>query len=128
MEAMAVLPAGGLSLAQCNGTPLRQRTPQGHSHIRLVNRKNVSIRAVAAPNKQAEALQYRKLGDSDLVISEITLGTVSSPEQFILIVCIWFSRSVKMHCERDGALPCVFSAANEYEIFAFVLVKLFEIL
>jgi hypothetical protein len=97
MEAMAVLPASGLSLACGNGTVLRQRTAQGHSHGPLVNRKNVSIRAVAAPNKQAEALQYRKLGDSDLVISEITLGTVCTREQFTLICASGFSRISQMH-------------------------------
>lgn len=38
-------------------------------HLKKKNSLIVSVKG--------EALQYRKLGDSDLVISEITLGTVS---------------------------------------------------
>jgi len=33
--------------------------------------------AVASPTRETTGLQYKKLGDSDLVISNVTLGTVS---------------------------------------------------
>jgi hypothetical protein len=33
--------------------------------------------AVASPARETTGLQYKKLGDSDLVISNVTLGTVS---------------------------------------------------
>jgi hypothetical protein len=34
------------------------------------------VRAGVASSPRTDTLQYKKLGDSDLVISEITLGTV----------------------------------------------------
>ncbi|XP_075512191.1 uncharacterized protein LOC142547686 [Primulina tabacum] len=43
-------------------------------------RKNTRIEIVCA-KRQENALQYRKLGDSDLVISEITIGTMTFGQQ-----------------------------------------------
>lgn len=82
MQSLSVAPAVGLGLAAENGSLRRQRTRHGFPHLRYAHSRNASIRAGApATKRQAEALEYRKLGDSDLVISEITLGTVSTLEQ-----------------------------------------------
>ncbi|XP_073153785.1 uncharacterized protein [Henckelia pumila] len=43
-------------------------------------RKN-NMREIACAKRQENALQYRKLGDSDLFISEITLGTMTFGQQ-----------------------------------------------
>lgn len=45
-------------------------------------------RAIGAKLKEKTALEYRKLGDSDLNISEITLGTVF--QKWVLIFGIYF--------------------------------------
>lgn len=37
----------------------------------------VSARIATAPANLKESLQYRQLGESDLVISEVTLGTMT---------------------------------------------------
>jgi hypothetical protein len=51
-------------------------------------RPAVSMRvvAVASPTRETTGLQYKKLGDSDLVISNVTLGTVS----FIIFLSKFF--------------------------------------
>ncbi|CAM6111020.1 unnamed protein product [Calypogeia fissa] len=79
VQCLAAIPAGGVGLANVKGSFLQERTPAHRfPHLRHVQRRNGGARAVAAsPKKQAEALEYRKLGDSDLVISEITLGTMT---------------------------------------------------
>ncbi|KAF3655738.1 Protein tas [Capsicum annuum] len=44
-------------------------------------RKSISSTVVTAKLAQKNAMQYRKLGDSDLNISEITIGTMTFGEQ-----------------------------------------------
>ena len=52
-------------------------------------RANCGVRAQVASSPVKNALQYKKLGDSDLVISEVTLGTVrSSSVDFFFVVKI----------------------------------------
>lgn len=51
---------------------------QGHGRGRRAVR--LRVRAVVSSDSRvvAQSMQMRKLGDSDLVISEVTLGTVSA--------------------------------------------------
>lgn len=76
MHTMAAVLPGGLNAVNSNRSSLRPSFPHGLPHQRQTQQRLVSIRAVAAPPAQ-QALQYNKLGDSDLVISEVMLGTVS---------------------------------------------------
>jgi hypothetical protein len=56
-------------------------------------RANCGVRAQVASSPVKNAMEYKKLGDSDLVISEVTLGTVrSSSVEFFFVVRISSSR------------------------------------
>ncbi|CAM6098184.1 unnamed protein product [Calypogeia fissa] len=72
---MALALPGGLNAICGYRCFLRPGFPDGLHHERRRTRPQ-SIRAVSAPPAQ-QTLQYKKLGDSDLVISEITLGTMT---------------------------------------------------
>lgn len=51
--------------------------PEGGRNLALIPKNKKKSSFVVFSKKRGEnALQYKKLGDSDLVISEITLGTV----------------------------------------------------
>lgn len=60
---------------------VRERRSYGHGQGQAqgVGRRGVYVRAVVSSDSRvvAQSMQMRKLGDSDLVISEVTLGTVS---------------------------------------------------
>lgn len=69
-----------------NRFPRHQSPPsEGGRNVALLWRKKKSSFVVFSKKQQENAMQYRKLGDSDLVISEITLGTVSSLSLSILL-------------------------------------------
>ncbi|KAL9262522.1 tas-like protein [Drosera capensis] len=58
----------------------------GHNRLvpsppRYTNRRRRVMRSVKAKLAKRSDLEYRKLGDSDLVVSEITLGTMTFGEQ-----------------------------------------------
>ncbi|KAK6145935.1 hypothetical protein DH2020_019804 [Rehmannia glutinosa] len=58
--------------------------PEGGRNLALLwkwKRKKKCSFVVFSEKRQENALQYKKLGDSDLVISEITLGTMTFGEQ-----------------------------------------------
>lgn len=63
-----------------NGRSFTRRLPPAFSPAgtRRLRRRSS---AIVASTTQKNALEYRKLGDSDLVISEITLGTMTFGEQ-----------------------------------------------
>ncbi|KAL2620979.1 hypothetical protein R1flu_001184 [Riccia fluitans] len=65
-----------LSTGGWYGQCLRHQHAGGPTQRQL---PRISVRAVSTPVKQA--LEYRKLGDSDLLISEITLGTMTWGQQ-----------------------------------------------
>ena len=62
----------------CHHCPCFPAKPRTRTSLRRPS----SVKAtIAAKQAQKTALQYRKLGDSDLEISEITLGTMTFGEQ-----------------------------------------------
>ena len=84
-------------------------------------RANCGVRAQVASSPVKNAMEYKKLGDSDLVISEVTLGTVrsSSVEFFLkkIYLFIYFfrwSESARVEWEHHKHL-------NSYIEFAFTL-------
>lgn len=71
-------------MASCATAFLSHHCPcwPAKARTRTSLRRRSSVKAaVAAKQAQKTALQYRKLGDSDLEISEITLGTMTFGEQ-----------------------------------------------
>jgi hypothetical protein len=50
-------------------------------------RANCGVRAQVASSPVKNAMEYKKLGDSDLVISEVTLGTVRSSSVEFFFFC-----------------------------------------
>ncbi|CAM6097076.1 unnamed protein product [Calypogeia fissa] len=77
---MAVVLPGGLNAADMNRSLLRPKFSHGLPKQRHPQQRVVSIRAVVAPPAQ-QTLQYKNLGDSDLVISEVMLGTMTFGNQ-----------------------------------------------
>ncbi|MBA0789679.1 hypothetical protein Gotri_025085 [Gossypium trilobum] len=73
----------------CNTTKIPSFKVPHHTPLRLYNAKRTQIwvkrscfkSTITAKVAQQSDLQYRKLGDSDLQISEITLGTMTFGEQ-----------------------------------------------
>lgn len=65
-----------LKLTRHSIQPLSNVT--GRTSRKLVVRTSSLKTPISAKQAEKNAMQYRKLGDSDLVISEITLGTVSN--------------------------------------------------
>ncbi|TYG81736.1 hypothetical protein ES288_D01G029400v1 [Gossypium darwinii] len=73
----------------CNTTKIPSFKVPRHTPLRLCNAKRTQIwvkrscfnSTITAKVAQQSDLQYRKLGDSDLQISEITLGTMTFGEQ-----------------------------------------------
>ncbi|XP_010522477.1 PREDICTED: uncharacterized protein LOC104801083 [Tarenaya hassleriana] len=62
----------------------RRRTtlpPNATRWTRKCFRTSVVVEAATVAKKKKNAMEYRKLGDSDLVISEVTLGTMTFGEQ-----------------------------------------------
>ncbi|BBN13983.1 hypothetical protein MPTK1_6g07940 [Marchantia polymorpha subsp. ruderalis] len=72
MATLKIVPTG-LNVGTFNSELLRPQLPRRTATGG--QRSRVNIRAVSAPVQQA--LEYRKLGDSDLLVSEITLGTMT---------------------------------------------------
>ncbi|KAL0366921.1 UNVERIFIED_CONTAM: protein tas [Sesamum radiatum] len=73
---------GGIS--RRHWTQLLAPAPEGGRNLALLwkgKRKKRSSFVVFSKQRHENALHYRKLGDSDLVISEITLGTMTYGEQ-----------------------------------------------
>ncbi|KAK4383063.1 protein tas [Sesamum angolense] len=74
--------AGGVSRHHL--TQRLAAAPEGGRNLALLwkwNRKKRSNFVIFSKQRHENALQYKKLGDSDLVISEITLGTMTYGEQ-----------------------------------------------
>ncbi|KAL0297864.1 UNVERIFIED_CONTAM: protein tas [Sesamum angustifolium] len=74
--------AGGISRRHL--TQRLAAAPEGGRNLALLwkwNRKKRSNFVIFSKQRHENALQYKKLGDSDLVISEITLGTMTYGEQ-----------------------------------------------
>lgn len=74
-------------------------------------RANCGVRAQVASSPVKNAMEYKKLGDSDLVISEVTLGTVRSSS--VDLFFLW-SESARVEWEHHKHL-------NSYIEFAFTL-------
>lgn len=55
--------------------------PLPNSRRRILFRRSASKTTISAKVAEKSALQYRKLGDSDLQVSEITLGTMTFGQQ-----------------------------------------------
>lgn len=65
----------------------RSALTPSHFSTRTLSRRGSSLRTrICSKLGEKSALQHRKLGDSDLVISEITLGTVRNLCSFPLLV------------------------------------------
>ena len=84
-------------------------------------RANCGVRAQVASSPVKNAMEYKKLGDSDLVISEVTLGTVRSSSVefkknkiYLFFYLFRWSESARVEWEHHKHL-------NSYIEFAFTL-------